>query len=87
MINGSVKPPTELMSEKETIEAFCDGAKRASMAAKELAKELDSIEWSNIVSTLEAMAIGGRQLYEAKSMSRFETLMAANMKAAPYNPN
>lgn len=86
-IIGSVKPPTETMSEKDTIRAFSDGARKACYAARELANELNSAEWLNVAMTLEAMEDGGRKLYDMKQMSRFETLMAANMKASQYNPH
>ena len=82
-IIGSVKPPEDSMSERETMEAFVDGAKKAASAAKELAKACDSVEWENVVTTLNALRDGGRQLANMRSMSRLETLMAANIKANP----
>ncbi len=86
-IKGSVTRPTEVMNESDTINAFVDGAKKAACAARELANELDSVEWGNMAVVLESMREGGKKLYDMKAMSRFETLMAANMKAAPYKPN
>jgi len=86
-IIGSVKKPEDTMNERETMEAFVDGAKKAASAAKELAKACDSPEWENVVTTLNALRDGGRQLANMRSMSRLETLMAANMKTAPFLPN
>lgn len=86
-MKGSVTRPTEVMTEKDTIDSFCEGAKKAQLAALELAKECDNPEWATVALTLEAMAVGGKKLYNMKAMSRFETLMAANMKSAPYKPN
>lgn len=87
MINGSVRPPTETMTERDTIRAFCEGAKKSAAAARELAKELNSAEWMNVALTMDAMEIGGAKLYDMKQMSRFETLMAANMKSSQYKPH
>lgn len=87
MINGSVVKPTEVMSERDTMNAFIDGAKKASYAARELAKECADPSWFTVATTLEAMLDGGKKLADMKSMSRLETLMAANMKTAPYKPS
>ncbi len=86
-INGSVTRPTESMTERDSINAFCDGARKAISAARELAKDTDNPDWIIVATTLEAMAQGGKQLFDMKAMSRLETLMAANMKAAPYKPH
>lgn len=85
-INGSVVKPTEVMSERESIESFCEGAKKAYSAAMELAP-IDGAEWINIANTLRAMHDGGKQLADMRSMSRLETLMAANIKTASHKPN
>ena len=87
MINGSVVKPTEVMTERETMEAFVDGARKAASAARELSIACDDPSWETVAGTLDAMRHGGKQLMDMKSMSRLETLMAANMKAAPYMPN
>lgn len=86
-IIGSVKPPEDTMSERDTMNAFIDGSKKASYAAKELALACQSPEWANVVSTLEALCDGAQKLANMKAMSRLETLMAANMKTAHYLPN
>jgi hypothetical protein len=83
MINGSVVRPTIFMSEKDSIDAFVDGAKRAISAAKELAKKRNEPEWITIAETLNAMAHGGKKLSEMKAISRFENLMACSLKANP----
>lgn len=82
-IKGSVVAPTEEMSERDSINAFIDGASKAISAANELAKETQNPEWINAASTLEAMRIGVKKLFDMKAMTRFETLMAANLKANP----
>lgn len=80
MVEGSVTRCTETMSERESMEAFVDGAKKAAYAARELAKELDSADWVAAADMLEAIRDSGVQLSRMRSMSRFETLMAASMK-------
>lgn len=87
MINGSVVKPTEVMTERETMEAFLDGSSKAASAARELATECDDPSWATVAETLDALRVGGKQLADMRSMSRLETLMAANMKTAPYKPN
>ena len=82
MIKGSVVAPTDIMSERESLEAFLDGAKLAYSAAMELSAN-DAPEWENIATTMRALHDGCKQLYDMKSMSRFETLMAASIKANP----
>jgi hypothetical protein len=83
VIKGSVTRHTGEMSERDSMEAFVEGAKKAASAAKELAKACNSVEWENVVTTLNALRDGGRQLANMRSMSRLETLMAANIKANP----
>lgn len=80
MVEGSVTRCTETMSERESLEAFVDGAKKAAYAARELAKELDSSDWISTAEMLEAIRDNGVQLSRMKSMSRFETMMAASLK-------
>lgn len=87
MVEGTVKKPTETMSEKDSINDFCDGAKICISAAKELASATQNPEWVTIAETLDAMRLGGKQLFDMKAMSRLETLMAASIKSAAYKPN
>ena len=82
-IKGSVVAPTETMSERDSINAFCDGAAKAISAAKELAIETKNTEWITSGATLDAMRIGVKKLFDMKAMTRFETLMAANLKSNP----
>lgn len=82
-IKGSVVRPTEKMSERETMEAFIEGAKKSASAARELAKETQDPHWLNVAGTLESMSDGGQKLANMKSMNRLETLMAASIKANP----
>ena len=87
MINGSVIKPTEVMNDRETMQAFIDGAKKAASAARELAVACDDPSWETVAATLDSMRIGGKKLADMKAMSRFETLMAANLKSTPFKPS
>lgn len=87
MVNGSVLKPTEVMSERETMEAFCEGCKKSASAARELATETLNPEWDLVAVTLESMSVGGKKLADMKAMNRFETLMATSIKSTPYKPN
>lgn len=139
-VNGSVTRTTGIMTERETMEAFVDGAKMASSASRELMKDplprskiqiftdfmaginnmiagcgqmtsahrlnpkfialrdmlhlvRDAAQkeilidknpgWRDIADVLDSICRGGQQLANMKSMSRLETLMAANIKADP----
>lgn len=75
------------MSERESIEAFVDGAKKASSAAHELAREFNDPDWIETARMLDAMRVNGIKLSEMKSMNRLETLMAANMKTGLIGTN
>ena len=83
MVNGSVVAPTEEMSERDSINAFCDGAAKAISAAKELAAATNNPEWVTAGATLDAMRVGAKKLFDMKAMTRFETLMASSLKANP----
>ena len=83
MVDGSVKRCTETMSERESLEAFVEGAKKCASAARELASETKNPEWADIAGLLDSMRDGGEKLSRMKSMSRLETLMAANIKMNP----
>lgn len=83
MVQGSVYAPTEVMSEKDTMESFVDGLSKCASAARELAKECSNPEWDDIAQVLDSMKHGGKQLADMKAMSRFETLMGASLKANP----
>ena len=82
-VKGSVLKPTEVMSERDTMNAFVDGANKAASAARELAKECNNPEWETVASTLTAMRDGGQKLANMRSMSRIETMMATNLKSNP----
>jgi len=87
MIEGSVKRSTETMSERESLEAFIEGAKKAASAARELGKESNNSDWRNLSDLLDGMRINGEKLSQMKSMSRLETLMAANIKSQKFIPH
>jgi hypothetical protein len=86
MVEGSVKRCTETMSERESLEAFVEGAKKSASAARELAKLCANGDWSNLAEVLDAMRVNGVKLSQMKSMSRVETLMAANIKQQKFLP-
>lgn len=75
------------MTERESMEAFVEGAKKCASAARELAVACSDPEWEETAGMLDAMRVNGVKLSQMKSMSRLETLMAANMKTAKYRPN
>lgn len=75
------------MTERETMEAFIEGCRKCASAARELATECQNPEWDLVATTLDSMCIGGKQLADMKAMNRLETLMAANLKTAPYKPH
>lgn len=79
-MEGSVTKHQGSMNERESIEAFVEGAKKAASAARELASEFTDPEWTSTADMLDAMRVNGVKLSQMKSMSRLETLMAANMK-------
>lgn len=80
MVQGSVTRHQGTMNERESIEAFIEGAKKAASAAREMASVFSDPEWEQTAMMLDAMRINGVKLSEMKSMSRLETLMAANIK-------
>lgn len=80
MVEGSVTRTTGVMSENESMEAFIDGAKKASSAAREMAVEYTDPEWHDTAAMLDAMRVNGVKLSQMKSMTRFETAMAMQMK-------
>lgn len=71
------------MSERDSLEAFCDGASKAISAAKELAVTTKNPEWTNAEQTLDVMRDGCKKLFDMKAMNRFETLMACSLKSNP----
>lgn len=87
MVKGSMFKSTERMSERETIESFCEGLSKCASAARELAIETDNPEWAMVATTLDSLRVGGKQLANMRSMSRIETMLAAQMKSTPYKPN
>lgn len=82
-IRGSVFAPSELMSEKETMESIREGLKKSASAARELASACEDKQWSDVAETLDAFRQGIKHLADMRSMTRFETLMAASLKANP----
>jgi hypothetical protein len=82
-MKGSVTRPIGGMTERESLEAFCEGAKKAASAARELAMECQDAHWEGYAVLLDSLRQGGMQLSEMRSMSRLETLMAASIKANP----
>jgi len=80
MVQGSVTRHQGVMSERESIEAFIEGAKKAASCAREMAKEYSDPEWEDTAKMLDGMRVNGVQLSGMRGMSRLETLMAANMK-------
>lgn len=84
MVQGSVTRHQGAMNERETIEAFIEGAKKASSAAREMADAFDDNEWEQTACMLDGMRINGVKLSQMRGMSRLETLMAANIKQQKF---
>ena len=79
-IKGSVIKPTEVMSEKDSIKAFVDGAKQAASAAREMAKETTTKEWEDTATFMDAMRVNAQKLSNMKAMTRIENALAAQIK-------
>ena len=70
------------ISEKETIEYFKHGAKKAIDAAMKLAELNETKAWHSIAGTLGQISYNADRLYTAKAMTRLQTLsMAAKIQA------
>lgn len=70
------------ISEKETIEYFKHGAKKAIDASMKLADVNETKAWHSIASSLKQLAHNADKLYTAKAMTRLQTLsMAAKIQA------
>ena len=82
-IQGSVFAPTETMSERDTMESIRDGLMKSASAAREFARATQDTQWLDVADTLDAFRQGIKQLADMRSMSRFETLMAENLKSNP----
>ena len=70
-----------LMSEKDSVTAFCEGAGKAASAARELARMNSDVEWAHLAETFECMRENVVTLSRMKSMSRTEQLQALNIKS------
>lgn len=75
--------PSELMSEKDTMESIREGLKKSASCAREMAVTCEDKAWSDIAKTLDAFRQGIKQLSDMRAMSRFETLMATSLKQNP----
>lgn len=67
------------MSEKQTIEYFTGGLKKARSAALELCAMKKNSAWPRIVTLLDQLGHGAKKFYEGKAQSRSETLSLANI--------
>jgi len=86
MVQGSVTRHQGEMSERESIEAFVEGAKKAASAAREMAAEFHDKEWEDTAVMLDGMRVNGTKLSGMRGMSRLETLMGANIKQQKFIP-
>lgn len=66
------------ISEKQTIEFFLAGIKKAKSAARELAKLNSSGSWLSIRSTLGQIEKNGMRIFTDKPQTRLQTLALAN---------
>lgn len=67
------------MSEKQTIEYFTCGLKKARAAALELCAFKRTSSWPRIVTLLDQLAHSAKKFYEGKAQTRGETLGLANI--------
>lgn len=86
MVQGSVTRHQGEMTERESIEAFIEGAKKAASSAREMAITFDDKEWEDTARMLDGMRVNGVQLSQMRGMSRLETLMAAEIKQKRFIP-
>ena len=86
MVQGSVTRHQGKMSERESIEAFIEGAKKAASAAREMAATFDDKEWEDTAQMLDGIRINGVKLSQMRGMSRLEAMMAANIKTQKFIP-
>lgn len=75
------------MTERESLEAFNEGAKQAASAARELGRDNEDAEWEERAKMLDMIRENGTKLANMKAMSRLETLLAANIKQSPLVTN
>lgn len=66
------------ISEKQTIEYFVGGLKKAQAAAKQLAVLNQRSAWNRVASTLDVILINAKKLYEGKPQTRLQTLALAH---------
>ena len=85
-MKGSVTRSTETVTERETIQGFATELRKIEFGMQELCK-IDIPEWDNMLQTIRYMREKGLVVADMKPMSRAETLIACDMKAAPYRPN
>jgi hypothetical protein len=86
MVQGSVTRHQGAMTERESIEAFVEGAKKAASCAREMAAEFDDKDWEDTARMLDGMRVNGVKLSQMRGMSRLETMMAANIKQQKFIP-
>jgi hypothetical protein len=65
------------INEKDTMQYFLDGVKKAKSAARELADLNQRKEWIKIRSALGQIEKNAIKLYEAKPQTRLQTLLLA----------
>ena len=73
------------MTEKETMESFIDGLKKAASCARELAEALEDPAWTDTANMLDAMRENGYKLSRMRDMTKDERALALNLKASPIN--
>lgn len=65
------------LSEKQTIEYFVQGIKKASGAAQKLAAVNQTQAWNDVVRMLDQLAFNAKKMYEGKPQTRLQTLSMA----------
>ncbi len=69
------------ISEKQTMEYFLQGAKKAKSAARQLAKLNSTHAWTDVRSQLGQIERTGKKLFTDKPQTRLQTLALANQIA------
>lgn len=62
------------MNEKDSIERFTEGLKKAADRARELGRAQKSKHWMQVANGLDGIRVKGMQMFRAKALSRTDVL-------------
>ena len=86
-VKGTTFAPTERMNEDDTMEAFREAAYKFIFSAKKLQAKYGDPSWGYYADTIECMRDAGKRLTNMRSMSKFDTMKALDLKTTPYKPS